>query len=129
MRMQWGCGHRAMCLYPLTGFTSINIFLDIVLHSRPPIIASDKLRSLVATRVSSEGRIMILTDNVLSELGVNRNVNTFAKGDQSILQLLPAFFFVSQCSLHSLFSILRMLTDQGLELDRFQLKIEAADEL
>jgi len=129
MRMQWGHRHRAMRLYPLTGLTSINIFPDIVLHSRPPIIASDKLRSLVMTRVSGEGRIVILTDNVLSELGVNRNVNTFVKGDQSILQLSPAFFFVSQRSLHSLLSILRMLTDQGLKLDRFQLKIDAADEL
>jgi len=103
MRMQWGCGCRAMRLYPLTGLASIDIFPDIVLHSRPPIIVSDKLRGLVATRVSSEGRIVILTDNVLSELGVNRNVDTFAKGDQSIFQLLPAFFSVSQHSLPSRF--------------------------
>jgi hypothetical protein len=118
-----------MCFYPLTGLASIDILLDIVLHSRPPIIASDKLCSLVATRMSGKGRIVILTNNVLSECGVNRNVNMFAKGDQSTFQLFPAFFSVLQRSLHSLFSILRMLTDQGLELDRFRLKIEAADEL
>jgi len=118
-----------MCLYPLTGLASIDIFPHIVLHSRPPIIVSDKLCSLVATRVPGEGRIVVLTDNVLSELGVNRNVNAFTKGDQSIFQLFPAFFFVLQRSLHSLLSILRMLTDQGLEFDRFRLKIEAADEL
>jgi len=129
MRMQWGCGRRAMRLYPLTGLTSIKIFPDIMLHSRPPIIVSDKLCSFVATRVSGEGRVVVLTDNVLSELGMNRDINAFAKGDQSIFQLFPAFLFVSQHSLHSLLSILRMLTDQGLELDRFRLKIEAADEL
>jgi hypothetical protein len=129
MRMQWGRRRHAMCLYPLTGLASINIFPDIMLHSRPPIIASDKLCSFVATRVSGEGRVVVLTDNVLSKLGMNRNVNTFAKGDQSIFQFFPAFLFVSQRSLHSLFSILRMLTDQGLKLDRFRLKIEAADEL
>ena len=106
-----------MCLYPLTGLASINVFPDIVLHSRPPIVAGNEFCSLVATRVSGEGRIVVLTDNVLSELGMNRNVNAVAKGDQSIRQLFPAFFFVPQCSLHSLFSILQMLTDQGLEFD------------
>jgi hypothetical protein len=70
-----------MCLYSLTGLASIDIFPDVVLHPRPPIIARDKLCSLVATRVSGEGRIMVLTDNVLSELGMNRNVNAFVKGD------------------------------------------------
>ena len=118
-----------MRFYSLTGLASIDIFPDIVLHSRPPIVAGNEFCSLVATRVSSEGRIVVLTDNVLSEFGMNRNVNAVAKGDQSIRQLFPAFFSVPQRSLDSLFSILRMLTDQGLEFNRFRLKIEASDEL
>ena len=106
-----------MRLHSLASLTSFNVFSNIMLNLRSPIIASDKLCSLVATRVSGEGRIVVLTDNVLSEFGMNRNVNAVAKGDQSICQLFPAFFFVPQCSLHSLFSILQMLTDQGLEFD------------
>ena len=119
MRMQRGRGGRAMRLYPLAGLASINIFPDIMLNLRSPIIVSDKLCSFVATRVSSKGRIVVFTDNVLSELGVNGNINAFSKGDQSIFQLLPAFFFITQCSFHSFFMILRMLTDQGLKFDRF----------
>ena len=108
-----------MCLYPLTGLASVNIFSDIVLNSRPPIIVSDQFRSFVATWLSSKGRVVVLTDDVFSELGMNGNVNAFSKGDQSTFQLFPAFFFVSQHSFHSLFAIPQMSADRGLEFDRF----------
>jgi len=108
-----------MCLYSLTSLTSVNVFSNVMLNARPPIIASDKLCSFIATRVSGKGRIVVFTDNVVSEFGVNGNVDTFSESDQPIFQLLPAFLFILQCSFHSLFTILRMSTDQGLEFNRF----------
>jgi len=83
-----------MCFNPLTHFTSINIFADIMLHSRPPIIAGDEFSSFIATRMSSKGSVVIFADNVFLELGVNGNINVLAKGNKSIFQLFPTFFFV-----------------------------------
>jgi hypothetical protein len=81
MRMQWGSRQSTMSLHPLASLTSVNVLSDIVLNSRPPIIASDKLHSFIATWVSSKGRIVVFMDNVFSEFGMNGNVNTFSESD------------------------------------------------
>jgi hypothetical protein len=84
-----------MCLYPLAGLASFNMFSNIMLNSGPPIITGDEFCSFVMAQVSSERRIMIFADNVFSKFGMNGNVNTLSEGDKSIFQFLPTFFFIA----------------------------------
>jgi len=74
-----------MCLDSLTSFTSFDVFSNIVLNSRPPIIVCNEFCSFVTTGMSSKCGIVIFTGNVFSKFGMNWNVNGFTESDKPTL--------------------------------------------
>jgi hypothetical protein len=80
---------------PLACLASFDMFSNIMLNLRPPVVAGDEFCSFVVPWMSSEGGIMIFVDNVFSKFGMNGNINMFAKGDKAVFQLFPTFFFVA----------------------------------
>ena len=55
-------------LYPLALFTALYILANFPLNPWPPVVASDELMCLVSAWVSSQGRVVMKSDNVLPSL-------------------------------------------------------------
>ena len=83
-----------MSLHSLTSFASFDIFSDIMLNSRPPIIPCNQFGGFIASGVSCNCRIMMFFDDVFSKFGVLGDVKLFSEGDKSIIEDLPTFFVV-----------------------------------
>src|SRR3979490_2968254 len=75
---------------PISGVTFFYILGNVLSHARPPVIPGYKFSCLPATRMSSEACIMVCLDNVISQLGVKRDIYSVTVEDKTIF-LSPLF--------------------------------------
>ena len=73
----------------LAGFTFVDISPNGILDTWPPVVSSNEFLGLVSSRMSSNDRIVVFTDNILTKFLVVRNVYSFFVCDNSISMVMP----------------------------------------
>jgi hypothetical protein len=75
-RKRLGKGFRMLLmLQTVTGFTSVNIFLDEGAHRRPPELFIKLEESFMDSRVPCGRKVMALLNHITPQVGSIRNVN------------------------------------------------------
>src|SRR3984957_15034256 len=77
----------------LAWFTFNDISPNGALDKWPPVVTGNELLSFVSSRMSSNDRIMVFTDNILTKFLVVRNVYLFFVCDNSISVVMPVRVF------------------------------------
>src|ERR1700719_3410304 len=77
----------------LAWFTFVDISPNGTLDTWPPVVSSNEFLGLVSSRMSSNNRIMVFTDNILTKFLVVRNVYSFFVCDNSISMVMPVRVF------------------------------------
>src|ERR1700720_1235376 len=77
----------------LAWFTLVDISLNGALDMWPPVVSGNEFLCLVSSRMSSNNRIMVFTDNILTKFFVVRNVYLFFVCDNSISMVIPVRVF------------------------------------
>ena len=83
-----GRGREGFC--PIAGVICFYILGNVLSHARPPVILGYKFSCFPATRMAREACIMVCLDNVISQLGVKRDIYPVAVEDKTIF-LSPLF--------------------------------------
>src|ERR1700722_3401334 len=88
--------HFSMVSCSLAWFTFVDISPNGTLDTWPPVVSSNEFLGLVLSRMSSDNRIVVFTDNILTKFFVVRNVYSFFVCDNSISMVVPVrgFFFL-----------------------------------
>src|ERR1700722_15281540 len=93
MWVKWVVQLFSMVSWSLAWFTFIDISLNGALDTWPPVVSGNELLSFVSSRMSSNDRIMMFTDNILTKFLVVRNVYSFFECDNSISMVMPVRVF------------------------------------
>ena len=93
MRVEWIVGFFSMNFGSLTGFTTVNVMVDLSLDSWPPIILSDQLSCLVLSWMTCGCGVVVFLDNVCAKGVVRRYVNTLFVGNESLSMVFKVIVF------------------------------------
>src|ERR1700722_5506808 len=93
MWVKWVVQLFSMVSCSLAWFTFVDISLNGALDTWPPVVSGNELLSFVLSRMSSNNRIMVFTDNILMSFLVIRNVHSFFVCYISISMVMPVRAF------------------------------------
>ena len=89
--MQWVVSLSVMCLCTLAGFASFNVFPNVPLYSRPPIVPGDQFLGFILSWMSSSDTIMMFPDDVFLKFLVLWNTDSMFPCDCSFFIFAPIF--------------------------------------
>src|ERR1700722_11747446 len=98
----------------LAWFTFVDISLNGTLDTWP-VVSSNEFLGLVSSRMSSNDRIMVFTDNILTKFLVVRNVYSFFVCDESISIIMPVRVFCLKSYFDSVFISFRFYLFQSFK--------------
>src|ERR1700722_20355770 len=93
MWVKWVVRLFSMVSCSLAWFTLVDISPNGTLDTWPPVVSSNEFLGLVSSRMSSNNRIMVVTENILTKFLVVRNLYSFIVCDNSISMVMPVRVF------------------------------------
>src|ERR1700719_2489222 len=93
MWVKWVVWLFSMVSCSLAWFTFVDISPNGPLDTWPPVVSGNEFFGFVWSRMSSNNRIMVFTDNILTKFLVVRNVYLFFVCDNSISMVMPVRVF------------------------------------